>query len=96
MLPQKLPPRVYAGTSAIFFAVINYVKFPAFVYLGQVSATNLATSAVLFPLAIVATMAGVWLVKKVPAEGFYKIIQTLTFCVGVKLIWDGLRQLEIF
>ncbi len=96
MLPQKLPPRVYAGTSAIFFAVINYIKFPAFISLGQISATNLATSAVLFPLAIVATMAGVWIVKKVPAEGFYKIIQTLTFCVGVKLIWDGLRQLEVF
>ena len=96
MLPQRLPPRLYAGTSAVYFGVINYVKFVGFISLGQVSMTNLTTSAVLFPLAIVATMAGVWTVKKVAADGFYKAVQTLTFCVGIKLIWDGLRQLQVF
>lgn len=96
VLPQKLPPRVYAGTQAIFFAVINYVKFVGFVHLGQVSMTNLTTSAVLFPLAIVATLGGVWLVKRVSSKGFYTIVLTLTFFVGLKLIWDGLRQLGLF
>jgi len=89
MVPQKLPPKIYAGTSAIFFAVLNYIKFFAFMHLGWVSLPNLATSAVLFPLAIAATIGGVWLLKRVPLQIFYRIIYALTFLVGVKLIWDG-------
>ncbi|MDH7799925.1 MULTISPECIES: sulfite exporter TauE/SafE family protein [unclassified Beijerinckia] len=96
MLPQKLSPRVYAGTQAIYFAVINYVKFVGFIHLGQVSMTNLTTSAVLFPLAIVATLGGVWLLKRVSSDNFYRVVVTLTFLVGLKLIWDGLRQLGLF
>lgn len=91
MVPLKLPPKVYAGTGAVYFAVLNYIKFFAFMHLGQVSQANLSTSAVLFPLAIVATLGGVWLVKRVPLQIFYRIIYTLTLMVGLKLIWDGTR-----
>jgi len=93
MLPQKLPPQIYAGTAAMFFAFVNYVKFPAFVHLGQMTRQNLLTSAVLFPLAVVAVSAGIWLVRRVPADKFYTIIYALTFIVGLKLIWDGATQL---
>ncbi|MCC2098414.1 MAG: sulfite exporter TauE/SafE family protein [Hyphomicrobiales bacterium] len=93
MVPQKLPPKIYAGTSAIFFAVLNYIKFFAFMHLGWVSMPNLTTSAVLFPLAIAATIGGVWLLKRVPLPTFYRIIYALTLIVGVKLIWDGARVL---
>ena len=89
MVPQRLPPAIYAGTGAIFFAVLNYTKFFAFIHLGQVSQPNLATSAVLFPLAIAATMFGVWLVRRVPLQPFYRIIYAATFVLGVKLMWDG-------
>ena len=93
MVPQKLPPKIYAGTGAIYFAVLNYTKFVAFIHLGQVSQTNLSTSAILFPLAIVATMGGVWLVRRVPMQLFYRIVYTMTFILGVKLIWDGAKSL---
>ncbi|HEY8579089.1 MAG TPA: sulfite exporter TauE/SafE family protein [Beijerinckiaceae bacterium] len=96
MLPQKLPPRVYAGTSTIFFAVFNYLKFPAFIQLGAVSPGALATSAALFPLAIAAVAGGVWLVRRVDAASFYKLVYGLTFCVGLKLMWDGARRLGAF
>jgi uncharacterized membrane protein YfcA len=93
MLPQKLPPKIYAGTAAVFFALVNYLKFPAFVHLGQMNQQNLLTSAALFPLAVVAVSAGIWLVRRVPADKFYAIIHALTFIVGLKLIWDGAVQL---
>ncbi|MDB5571317.1 MAG: hypothetical protein JWN93_2500 [Hyphomicrobiales bacterium] len=96
MLPQKLPPRVYAGTSQIFFAVVNYLKFPAFLQLGQMNATTLTTSAALLPLAVASVSVGIWLVRRMPAERFYKVIYALTFVVGLKLTWDGLRQLGVF
>lgn len=96
IVPQKLPPKVYAGTGAIYFAIFNYTKFFAFMHLGFMSREVMLTSAALFPLAIAATLGGVWLVKRVPLKIFYKIIYALTFVMGVKLLWDGMRGLNLF
>ena len=93
MLPQKLPPKIYAGTAAMFFAMVNYLKFPGFVQLGQMTRQNLLTSAALFPLAVVSVSVGIWMVRRVSADKFYKIVHALTFIVGLKLIWDGAVQL---
>jgi hypothetical protein len=43
----------------------------------------------MFPLAIASSWAGVWLVRRVPAERFYTIIYILLVCVGAKLVYDG-------
>lgn len=95
IVPQKLPPKVYAGTGAIYFMIFNYTKFFAFMNLGFMTREVLMTCAILFPLAVGATMGGVWLVKRVPLQIFYKIIYTLTFVMGAKLLWDGLRGLQL-
>jgi uncharacterized membrane protein YfcA len=50
-------------------------------------------SAVLAPLAVAATFAGVRLVRRVPIERFYGIIYGLLLAVGGKLVhqgWTGL------
>lgn len=96
VMPQRLPPAVYVGTNAIFFAAINVIKVAPYVALGQFTAANLSASAALFPIAIIATLAGVWLVRRVPAERFYTIIYWLLLAVGGKLIFDGLRGLHLF
>jgi uncharacterized membrane protein YfcA len=93
VLPLRLSPVMYAGTNAVFFAVTNAIKVIPYVALGQFSPENLGTSAMLFPVAIVSTFLGVWLVRQVDANRFYGIIYALTFVVGVKLIWDGVRDL---
>ncbi|MFZ9502045.1 MAG: sulfite exporter TauE/SafE family protein [Beijerinckiaceae bacterium] len=93
MLPQRLPPRLYAGTSTMFFTAVNYLKFPAFFQLGQMNAGNLLTSAVLFPLAIASVSAGIWMVRRISAQRFYPLVLGLTLAVGLKLIWDGASQL---
>lgn len=94
-LPQKLSPRVFAGTSTIFFATVNLLKAPPYFALGQFSADNLLASATLFPLAIVATFGGVWLVRRVSAERFYNAVLLLTFLIGVKLSYDGLHAMLV-
>lgn len=96
VMPQNLSPQTFAGTATMFFAVINVVKLFAFIALGQVSAGNLATSAVLVPVAVASTLAGVWLVRRVSAESFYRLIYAFTFLVGLKLVWDGLRAFAAF
>ena len=89
LMPQKLPPAVFAGTMSVLFGIVNYVKFFAFMALGQISTPNLSTSAVLLPIAIAATFLGVWMVRHLSGAKFYPIVRALTFLVGLKLIWDG-------
>ena len=89
-MPQRLPRDVFIGTSLIFFAIVNWVKVPPFIALGLFSRETLLTSFVLFPLAIASTWAGVLLVRRVPAEAFYRIIYGLMILVGAKLMWDGM------
>ena len=93
MMPQKLPPAVFAGTMGVLFAIVNYVKFPIFLGLDQLPAQNLLTSTVLLPLAIVSAFCGVWLVRRMSGAKFYPIVRGLTFCVGLKLVWDGTSAL---
>jgi uncharacterized protein len=90
-VPLRLPPRVFAGTAVILFATINAVKLVPYFFLGQFDATNLTTSAVLLPISIPATFFGVWLVKKLDMESFYRIIYLLIFLVGIYLIWNAVR-----
>lgn len=90
VLPKNLPPLVLVGTTAIFFAVINWIKVPAYWALGQFTRENLVTAAALAPLAIVSTLAGVWLVRRIKAERFYTVIYVLMILVGAQLLWKAL------
>lgn len=96
VMPQKLPPAVFVGTGAIFFAAMNLVKVIPYIALGQFSTQNLLASLALLPVAVAATFAGVWLVRRVPAERFYGIIYWLLLLVGLKLVFDGLRAWHLF
>jgi uncharacterized membrane protein YfcA len=62
VLPKRLPPAVLVGTTAIYFAIINWLKVPAYLALGQFTRDNLLTAATLLPVAVASTFAGVWLV----------------------------------
>ncbi|MGH6999483.1 MAG: sulfite exporter TauE/SafE family protein, partial [Phenylobacterium sp.] len=73
--------------------VVNWMKVPAYWALGQFTREVLMTALVLLPLAIASTAAGVWLVRRVPAGNFYRIIYVLLIAVGAKLAWDGAASL---
>jgi len=92
VLPKRLPPATFIGTTAIYFAVINWLKVPAYMALGQFTPENLMAALVLMPVAIASTFAGVWLVKRVPAEGFYTAIYVLMIAVGVELLWQAISH----
>ena len=91
MLPQRLPRRLYAGTAVMLFAIINLIKVPPYLLLGQFSAENLATAALLLPLAPLGMIFGIYLVRRVPEEPFYRIAYGCLFLVALKLVWDGGR-----
>ena len=89
VLPRRLPRDMLVGTTAIFFAATNWLKVPAYYALGQFTPANLTIAALLAPLAIASTLAGVWLVRRVSAERFYTAIYVLMVLVGAKLVWDA-------
>jgi uncharacterized membrane protein YfcA len=78
------------GTTAIFFAVINLFKIPAYLALGQFTHENLTAAAALAPLAIASTLLGVWLVRRVNAERFITIIYVLMIGVGIELLFKAM------
>ena len=64
VMPRRLPRDVFIGTTAIFFAVLNWIKVPAYVALGQFTRANALTTLVLLPFAMLGSLAGVWLVRR--------------------------------
>jgi uncharacterized membrane protein YfcA len=93
LLPLRLDKAVMVGTTVIFFAVINAVKLVPYAWLGLFDARNLATSAVLAPLAPVGIWIGVKLMRRIPEALFYRICYGILLVVGAKLLWDGLARL---
>lgn len=95
MLAQKLPRDLFVGTGAAFFAVINLLKVPPYLAIGQLSLESLRTSAVLLPLAIVASWVGARLVRLLPGDRLHHLVQALLFVLGCKLVADGMRWLVL-
>ena len=86
-------PAVYAATNTVFFATTNVLKLVPYFMLGQFDASNLSTSAVLAPLAVGATMVGIWLTKRISPKIFYPMMYVIVALIGAKLVYDGLNAL---
>lgn len=92
-LPRRLPPAVYAGTTAFFFAIVNTAKLVPYYFLGQLNAQNLTLSAALAPVGLVGVCIGVYLVRRIDSKLFYRIAYWLVFLLALKLVWDGVTGL---
>jgi uncharacterized membrane protein YfcA len=93
VMPQRLSKLVFAGTSTILFAIINAVKLLPYWQLGQLNVENLRTAALLVPVGVAATLAGVRIVRITPEETFFRLVTGGLFVVSVKLSFDGARAL---
>jgi len=90
VLPKRLPRDFLVGTGAIAFAVMNWMKVPAYAALGQFTRENLLATAALIPVALGATVAGVYLVRRIDADRFYTLIYLMMVALGIKLMADAL------
>ena len=91
VLPLKMPPPRFAATMAVFFAAINLSKWIPYAWLGLIDARNMATSAMLLPLAPVGVWLGVWLTRRIKPTWFYRIAYSGMGLTGAKLLYDGLK-----
>lgn len=89
VLPRRLPPVIYSGTTAFFFAAVNTAKLIPYFFLGQLSVTNLTIGLILTPVAIIGMLLGVFLVRRISVKLFYQLAYWLVFFLALKLIYDG-------
>jgi uncharacterized membrane protein YfcA len=95
-LPQKMPKMIYAGTSTIVFAVVNLMKLPPYIALGQVSFNSLETVIWLVPLALFGAWAGYRLTQIVPEKLFFRLVEIALLIVSLLLVnesWPGVWAL---
>ncbi len=86
VLPLRLAPQVFAGTSVLFFAAVNATKLVPYFFLGQFRAANLEAAALLAPLSIVCALLAVRIVKVIDPARFYRLVYALMFAIGLFLI----------
>jgi len=89
--PMRMAPRVLSATMAVYVAVINAVKVLPYAALGLMDIRNMATSLLLFPLALLGVWAWFWLVRRVSDSWCYRLAYIGMFLTGTELLWDGLK-----
>ncbi len=90
VLPQKLPKMVFAGTTTILFAVINLAKVIPYASLHPYSVATLKVALLLLPAAVLGTVVGRIMVKKLPEKKFFLVVQIALFLICVRLIAGAL------
>lgn len=91
LLPQRIDKMLLAGTTVVYFAIVNFVKLVPYIWFGQIDAANLTQALVLAPLAPIGIWIGYWLTKRLDSKTFYQISHILLLVAGVKLVYDGLK-----
>lgn len=89
-LPQRMEKVVFAGTSTILFAIVNFSKILPYWSLGTLNASNFKSGLMLVPVAILGTVAGARLVRIIPQETFFAIVHVALFLISVNLILKAL------
>ena len=90
MLPQKLDHRVYVGTGAIFFGLVNLIKIYPYYLLEQLRIENITIALFLMPFAPLGFFIGYKLTQKIDGEKFYALTYACLLVIGIKLLMDGI------
>ena len=86
LLMQDLQPAVLVGTVALFFAVLNWIKLPYYLYAGLFDFGMLLKLVWLAPLVPLGVWTGKFLVERVDKIWFQRIILALLSVTGILLL----------
>lgn len=93
MLPKAVDKVTYQATNVLYFTIVNLVKVPPYLMLGQFTKPILITALMLMPVAAIGVWFGYKLQNRIPEKLFFKLMNLLLFCTGIKLTWDGVKGL---
>jgi uncharacterized membrane protein YfcA len=86
LLAMRTPVKVFLGTAAWFFAIVNIVKLPVLVGLGLITVPVLLLDAVLIPLVVVGALIGRWMIPHMQQALFDRIVMILTILGAAYLL----------
>lgn len=87
LLLQELQPRVFVATSALFFAVLNWIKVPFYFYAGLFDWELFWSLAFLLPVLPLGVWVGRRFGERVPKLVFDRIILVLLAAAAILLIF---------
>ncbi len=90
VLPQRLPKLTFAGTATITFAVLNFVKLPPYLALGQFPEMDWLLISGLIVVALAGAWSGSKLTRLLPEKEFFIAIQIALFILSLQLLWRAL------
>lgn len=86
-LATRTPIKVFLGTAAWFFAIVNIVKVPMLASIGLITPGVLLMDLVLAPLVVVGALLGIALAERMPQQLFDRLVIVLTVLGAVYLLF---------
>ena len=93
LLPLRLDRRLFVGTSAVYFFLLNTSKLPAYFASGQFERTEISFSLRFLPLVLLGALFGVWINRRMSDKIFSRVVYILTFALGWYILFDGSLKL---
>ena len=89
MLLQKLPPRPFIATTALFFALLNLVKVPGFLYTGVLNLPLLLSFWWVFLFIPLGIWAARRMVSRLNQQAFEWVVIVLLVLTSALLFWQS-------
>ena len=86
LLSMGLPKEEFMGTGAWYFLLLNLVKVPFSASLGLITWESLALDGAVYPVALLGTLAGIFILKRTPEKVFRIVAQVLAAAAALNLL----------
>ncbi|MCK6472321.1 MAG: sulfite exporter TauE/SafE family protein [Planctomycetes bacterium] len=93
LLPQRMDPRTFVGTTGRFYFFFNSFKVPCLIAIGWLNPGIFRYSLWLMALAPFGVSFGAWLNRRMSAAVFVGLIYLFLALAAAKLWWDAFRVL---
>ena len=88
LLMRRTSTQVFNATSALFFAILNWVKVPYYLYAHLFDFQRLQSMIWIVPLLPLGVWAGKWAADKISQKIFDRVVIVLLFVTALLLIFD--------
>lgn len=85
LLMQELSPRTFVATTAVYFAILNWLKVPSYIYADLLDFTQLRQIAALLLLIPVGVLIGRWASTRINKVAFERLVMVMLTVTAVLL-----------
>jgi uncharacterized membrane protein YfcA len=95
LLLQNISPRAFVATTAIFFALLNLIKVPGFVWAGVIDLPLLARLWWVFLFIPVGILLGRALIQRINQAAFEGLVMVMLLGASALLFWQGVLESQL-